>query len=386
MLKYLPLLWAGLKRRKLRSALTLLSVGAAFVLFAFLGALREAFLGGVALAGRDRLITRHKVSLIQTLPVAHTDKILAIPGVAGACHSTWFGGIYQDPKNFFATIAVVPEDFLALYPEFVLSAGEIEQWRRTRNGAIVGRSTAERFGWKPGDRIPLRSPIYGEPAGASQWEFVISGIFTGAKKGTDTTGFYFRYDYFDEARQAEKGMVGWFTVRVADPDRAADIAVAIDEEFANSPFETKTEPEGAFAAGFVQQIGDINTIVLAVTGAVFFTILLVAGNTMAQSVRERTGELGVLKALGFTNGGVMALVLAESCLIALAGAAGGLTLAWALLNAGNPVPSLLPVLYVPVQTLAGGVLLALALGLTAGLPPAWQALRLQIAGAMRRET
>ncbi len=183
----------------------------------------------------------------------------------------------------------------------------------TRTGAIVGRATADRFKWKIGDRIPLQSPIWGQPAGQTQWEFEIVGIYDGAKKGTDTSQFFFRYDYFEEARQQDKGQVGWYTVRIADPDQAAEIAAKIDAEFANSPYETKTEPEGAFAQGFAQQIGDIGSIVMAVVGAVFFTILLVAGNTMAQSVRERTEELGVLKAMGFTNVLVLVLVLLESC-------------------------------------------------------------------------
>lgn len=385
-MKYLPLLWAGLKRRKLRGILTFLSVFVAFLLFAFLGAIKEAFLSGVSMAGQDRLITRHKVSLIQTLPISYTARIRNTEGVADVCHYTWFGGIYQDTKNFFANMPVDPESFLRMFPEFLLDNSEKQSWLATRNGAIVGRTTAKRFQWKLGDRIPLKSPIYGEPDGETHWEFEICGIFDGEKKGTDTTGFYFHYDYFDEARQQDKdkGQVGWFAVRIADPDQAAEVAAKIDEDFANSPYETKTEPEGAFAAGFAQQVGDIGTIVMAVVGAVFFTILLVAGNTMAQSVREKTPELGVLKALGFTNRMVLTLVMAESCLIALAGGLGGLATAWLIIASGNPVPNLLPVFYLPVNTLGQGALLALALGLIAGLLPGWQAMRLRISNALRK--
>jgi putative ABC transport system permease protein len=383
-MKFLPLLWASLKRKKLRTVLTFLSIFVAFMLFAFLGALKEALSGGVSMAGLDRLIVRHKVSLIQTLPESYRARIRSVAGVAAVADQTWFGGIYQDPKNFFPTMPVEPEVFLGVYPEYVLKDAEKQAWLATRTGAIVGRTTADRFKWKIGDRIPLQSPIWGQPAGQSQWEFDLVGIYDGSKKGADTTTFFFRYDYFEEARQENKGQVGWFTVRIADPDRAAEIGAAIDAEFANSPFETKTEPEGAFAQGFAQQIGDIATIVMAVVGAVFFTILLVAGNTMAQSVRERTSELGVLKALGFTHFMTLVLVLVESCLIAILGGLGGLGAAWAILAAGNPVPSLLPMFYVPAISLIQGAALAVALGLVAGILPAWQAMRLKISDALRR--
>jgi putative ABC transport system permease protein len=383
-MKFLPLVLAGLKRKKLRTTLTLLSILVAFMLFAFLGAIKEAFLAGVSMAGQDRLVTRHKVSLIQTLPQSYTARINSIEGVAAACHFTWFGGIYQDPKNFFANMPTEPEVFLEMFPEFILDDAEKQAWLATRTGAIVGRATADRFKWKIGDRIPLQSPIWGQPAGQAQWEFEIVGIFEGAKKGTDTSGFYFRYDYFEEARQENKGQVGWYTIRIADPDNAAAIAAKIDEEFANSPYETKTEPEGAFAAGFAQQVGDIASIVMAVVGAVFFTILLVAGNTMAQSVRERTEELGVLKAMGFTNLLVLVLVLLESCFIAILGGFGGLGIAWLIIAAGNPVPTLLPVFYLPSGNLITGALLAIALGIIAGALPAFQAMRLRIAEALRR--
>lgn len=383
-MKFLPLILAGLKRKKLRTTLTFLSIFIAFILFAFLGAIKEAFLAGVNLAGQDRLVTRHKVSLIQTLPQSYTNRIRSMDGVAAACHFTWFGGIYQDPKNFFATIPTEPEVFLDMFPEFIVKDSEKQAWLATRTGCIIGKATADRFKWKLGDRIPLQSPIWGVPVGATQWEFEIVGIFTGAKKGTDTTGMYFRYDYFEEARQVDKGQVGWFTIRIANPDKAADIAAKIDEEFANSPYETKTEPEGAFAAAFAQQVGDIATIVMAVVGAVFFTILLVAGNTMAQSVRERTEELGVLKAIGFTNLRVLVLVLLESCLIAILGGFGGLGAAWLIISAGNPVPSLLPVFYLPEKSLIIGALLAIALGIIAGAIPAFQAMQLRIAEALRR--
>lgn len=383
-MKFLPLIWAGLKRKKLRTILTLFSIFIAFMLYGFLGAMQEAFLGGVSMAGADRLVLRHKVSLIQTLPESYKARISSMPEVALVSHQTWFGGIYQDPKNFFPTMPVEPNDFLAMYPEFVITDAERKAWEATRTGAIVGRTTADRFLWKVGDHVPIKSPIWGEPKDATQWDFEIVAIYEGAKKNTDTSALYFRYDYFEEARQKNKGQVGWYLVRVKDPAQAAAIGAKIDAEFENSAYETKTEGEGAFAQGFASQVGDIAMIVTAVVSAVFFTILLVAGNTMAQSVRERTEELGVLKAVGFPNRLVLIMVMLESCLIALLGGWGGLGFAWLLISAGNPVPALLPIFYLPIRNVIIGALLALGLGLVAGVLPAWQAMRLRIAEALRR--
>ena len=381
-MKYLPLLWANLRRRKLRTALTLLSIVVAFVLFGFLSAIKQALVGGVALAGADRLIVRHKVSIIQLLPESYQARMLRVPGVTAATHQTWFGGVYQDPKNFFMQCPVVPGEFMAMFPEFLLPPDQMKAWVATRTGAIAGRATAERFGWKIGDKIPIYSTIWGRRT----WEFDLVGIYDGAKKGTDTTGFYFRYDYFDETRQKTwgHGLVGWYTIRIADPTRAAEIARAVDEEFANSPAETKTEPEGAFVQGWVNQIGNIALIVAAILGAVFFTILLVTGSTMAQAVRERIGELGLLKAIGFTHLQVLALVLAESCLLTTLGGALGLGLALAVISRGDPTGGLLPLFHFPLTDVLVGLGLSVVLGLLTGLLPAQQAMQLRVADALRR--
>jgi len=383
-MKYVSLVWSNLKRKKLRTSLTMLSIFVAFLLFGLLCTIKESFTGGIALAGADRLIVRHKVSLIMTLPVNYKARMERIPGVDLAAHFTWFNGIYQnEPKNFFGSFPVEPEPFLSIYPEYILPDEQKQAWLKTRTGAIIGRALVDRFKWKIGDRIPLTSPIWPRK-GDGAWEFEIVGIYEGAKKGTDTSGFYFRYDYFDEGRAQGEGLVGWYGVRVKDPDRATEVAKAIDDEFANSPHETKAEPEGAFIQGFAQQMGDIGTILIAILSAVFFTILLVAGNTMAQAVRERTEELGVLKAMGFTNELVLTLVLLESCLIAAVGGLAGLGAAWLFTTGGSPVPSMLPVFYLPVQNVVAGVVLVFALGVVAGILPAIQAMRLRIAVALRK--
>jgi len=383
-MKYLYLIFSSLKRKKMRTGLTILSIMVAFVLFGYLTAIRQAFDAGVEVAGADRLIVRHKVSLIRLLPQTHEAKIEQIEGVDNAIHSTWFGGIYQEPKNFFAQIPIVPEEMFDMFPEYIISDDQKAAWLATRSGVVVGRGLAERFGWKLGDRIPINATIWTKKDGGRTWEFDIVGIYDGAEKGTDTSQFFIRYDFFDETRQNGAGMVGWYTVRVSDPDEAAEVAAAIDAEFANSAYETKTEPEGAFIQGFANQIGNIGFIIMSIMSAVFFTILLVAGNTMAYTVRERTNELAVLKAIGFTNRGVLSLILGESLVLTLVGGAIGLGIAWLLVSMGDPTNGSFPVFYLPTRDLFLGLLLIVAMALIAGFLPALQAQKLQIADALRR--
>jgi putative ABC transport system permease protein len=383
-MKFLPLIWSNLKRRKLRTLLTALSILVAFVLYGYLSAIGRALDQGVSVAGADRLFVRHRVSIAQPLPVSYQDRIATLPGVKAVTHASWFGGIYQDPKNFFGQMPVVPEEFLAMYSEYLLPEDQKQAWFRTRTGAIVGRKTAERFGWKVGDHIPLQATIWRKKDGEATWEFDLVGIYDGQEVGTDTSNFFFRYDYFNEGRLFGDGLVGWYYVRVENPAEAEAVARRIDHEFANSSHETKAETEGAFLRGWAKQVGDITTIMVAILSAVFFTILLVAGNTMAQSVRERTEELGALKAMGFTNGQMLALVLAESCLLAGLGGGLGLGLAVFLIAKGDPTGGLLPMFHFPMRDVALGVGFVLALGLVAGALPALQAMRLRIAEALRR--
>ncbi|MFZ1071843.1 MAG: FtsX-like permease family protein [Verrucomicrobiia bacterium] len=384
-MKFLHLIWCNLRRKKLRTSLTLLSIVVAFILFGFLSAIQQALVGGVALAGTDRLIVREKVSIINMLPVSYEARMERIPGVDFATHQTWFGGIYQDPKNFFMQNPVEPEKFLKMHPEIILPPEQERDWLATRTGAIVGRRTADRFQWKVGDHVPIKSTIWTLPDGSQTWTFDIVGIYDGKDKGTDTTPLFFRYDYFDEARQYAKGQVGWYTIHIKDPSQAATVAKQVDAEFENSPEETKTEPEGAFIQAWASQIGNIVFIVAAILSAVFFTILLVTGNTMAQTVRERTGELGVLKAIGFTNGQVVALVLAESCLLTVIGGAVGLGLARVITPVmAQNLAGLLPMFFLPTRALFIGLGLSLVLGLVTGIFPALQAMRLRVADALRR--
>lgn len=385
-MKYLPLIWKNLWRRKLRTMFTLLSVLVSFLLFAILSAVGTAFTLGVEVSGADRLLTLHKVSLIQPLPISYLERIRAVQGIEAVSHANWFGGIYQDPKNFFGQMAVDAPTFLDLYPEYILPEEQKKAWLADKAGAIVGRVTADRFGWKVGDRIPIQATIYRKQDGTSLWEFNLVGIYDGAEQGTDISNLYFHYDYLNEgSRGGNLGFIGWYILRISDPARAAEIGDQVDALFANSPAETKTQTEKAFAQSFADQVGNVGAIVRWVLIAVFFIMLLVTGNTMAQAVRERTNELAVLKTLGFSRGKVLGLVLAESCAIAVLGGGLGLLLAFGVIPVlGKALRSFLPVFFLPTRDLVLGVALIVVFGLVAGMVPAAQAMRLRIVEALRR--
>jgi putative ABC transport system permease protein len=384
--KFFPLLWSNLKRRKLRTTLTVLSIVIAFILFALLSSIKQALTGGVSMAGVNRLVVQHKVSIIQLLPYSYKMRMEKIPGVALATHQTWFGGKFmQEPKVFFMQNPVDPEDFLSMHPEILLTPEEKQRWFQGRTSAIIGKTTADKFHWKVGDHVPIFSPIWRKADGGQTWEFDIAGIFTAKEKNSDTMSMFFHYDYFDEARMGAKGQVGWYTVRIKDAAQAAQVARSIDKEFENSDEQTKTAPEAAFAQAWAKQIGNIALITASILGAVFFTILLVTANTMSQAVRERTGEIGVLKTLGFTNIQILVLVLAESCLLALIGGVVGLGLASLIVPVvGKGLANMLPLFFFPLRDLLLGVGICLALGAVTGIFPAVAAMRLRVADALRR--
>jgi len=383
-MKFLPLIWSNLRRKRVRTTFTLLSILVAFLLFGYLGAVSNAFDIGVQIAGVDRLVLTHKVSIILPLPLSYLERIEQVPGVKEVAHASWFGGIYQDPKNFFAQMAVDPERYLSLYPEFQLPEDQKKAWLADRTGAICGKYLADRFHWKIGDRIPLTAAVWQKKDGSISWEFTLDGIYTGATPSTDTTQFLFHYKYLDEARVRRKGMVGWYIIRIDHPDQAPQIADKIDALFANSDNETKTSTEKAFMQGFAKQVGNIGAIITAILTVVFFIILLVAGNTMMQSVRERVTELAVLKTVGFPNGLILTLVLCESLVLAIVGGSLGLGLAWLLISRGDPTGGALPIFYLPGESAVLGVVFILLLGGATGTLPALQAMRLQVVQSLRR--
>jgi len=385
-MKFLPLVWRNLMRRKVRTIITTLTIFIAFVLFGALMALRAAFSMGVDVAGADRLMMIHRVSIIQLLPKSYGDRISATVGVTEVSHANWFGGYYQEPTNFVQSIAVDPETWLRIYPEFELPEDQKQAWLASRTGAVVGVDLARRYDWNVGDRVPLISPIYRKPDG-SPWDFTIEGIYDSSTAGVDNTQFFLHWEYLNETFRNSgflNGQVGWYVLRVADPATSDQLAQRLDAMFANSPAETKTATEKAFAADFAKQVGDIGAIMIAIAAVVMAFILFVAGNAMAQSIRERTNELGVLKTLGFTEGRILGLVLLESSAIALVGGGLGLALAWLIVAQGDPTGGLLPIFHFPPRDIAIGIGLVALLGLSAGLLPAVQASRLKIVDALRR--
>ena len=381
-MKYFPLIWRNLLRRKVRTIFTLASVFIAFVLYSFLMVVQNAFSMGVEVAGVDRLVLLHKVSLIQLLPISYADRIRSTEGVTHVGHSTWFGGLYQDKATQFAVMAVDPAYF-QLYPEARIPQDQMQAWLADRQGVIVGRTTATRYGWKIGDKVPIQATIW-QPKQGNTWFFNIDGVYDG-DRGFDTSTFFFHYEYLDENRRGAYGQVGWYVLRIDDPSHAADVAARLDAQFANSSAETKTSTEKAFLQGFVNQVGNIKAIIISILAAVLFTLfLLVLANTMAQSVRERTSELAVLKTLGFSNGLVLGLVLVESILIALLGGGLGLAITYFAVEGGSFNNALLPVFIMRSRDIAIGVALCCALGVVAGAFPAITAMRLRITDALRR--
>ncbi len=379
-MKFLPLLLANLRRKKMRTALTFGSFFVALFLFGILAGISSGFNADVNLFDAYRLVVIGRTGLMQPLPLAYYDRIKRIPGVTGAAYSTWFGGVYQDPKNFFAQFAVDPEAWHAMYPEFVIDDAQWRDFLADRQGVVVGRKLAERFGWKIGDHVPLRAPGY---LGGGSWDFNVRAIMRGTRPQDDEGQFWLQARYlYEKAPPYWKGIVGWYVVRVASPDEAVGIARAIDAEFANSASETRTQSESAFAASFVKQMGNIQFLMVAIGSVVFFTLLLVTGNTMAIAVRERTGELAVLKAVGFSDAFVLGLVLAESVLIAAVGGGLGLWLARAVV--AQDLTRGLVLMYLSGAAVAAGVALTLATGVLAGLLPALGAMRLSVVDALRR--
>ncbi len=378
-MKFFRLIWVNLLRKKIRTTLTIGSFMVALFLYGLLVAIRAAFGGGADVAGVDRLDVINKTSLIMPLPFSYRDRLAAMPGINGVTFATWFGGVYQDEKNFFPQYAVDPGTWMNVYSEYVVPDAERKAFLADRQGCLVGRKLAKRFGFKVGDRIPLRGTIW-----TGTWEFNVVGIYDGNRPEVDTTPLLFRYDYLEERRNFGKGTVGWYVVKLADPDDAVKVTKMIDDTFANSPFETLTQTEKAFAASFAKQMGNIEFLVLVIGSVVFFTLLLVAGNTMAIAVRERTGELAVLKTIGFTDVGVLGLVMAETLLIAAQGGVLGLALAKLFTLGGDPTGGFLGNFYLGWGSLGLGLLLAITVGIAAGLLPATSAMRLRVVDALRR--
>lgn len=381
----LGLLWSNLFRRRTRTLLTLLSLLVALLLFILLRTISLAFTdsGGFSQASVDRLVVSGKYSIIDSLPISALSQIQALEGVDAVTHAEWFGGVYQDGAEFFPKFPVDPKAYFDMHPEYRIDPEHLQAFMNTRTGAVAPRAVAEKYGWRIGDKIPIQGDIWGKRDGSRNWEFDLVGLYSGSEDRPPTV-LLLHYDYFDEARQYDRGTTGWFIVRLTDSERAAEVASRIDQFFANSSDPTRTSTEAEQQRQFMQQIGDIELMMTGILGAVFFTILLLTGNTMAQSLRERVPELAVLKAVGFTDAAVAALVLGEAVLLCLLG--GLLGAALALLVAmliGPGMEQTIGFFEVQGTTLAAALGLSTALGLAVGAFPAFRARRLSIIEALR---
>ncbi|MGB5625692.1 MAG: ABC transporter permease [Woeseiaceae bacterium] len=384
-MKYFRLIWKNAWRKKVRTLLTILSVFVAFLLFSLLSAIGFAFRGGVDVADADRLVIIDKVSLINLLPMSYMSRIASTDGVESVTHASWFGGYYQEPRNQFGQFPVDPQSYFDMYPEFNIPEEQLEAFKRNRTGAVVGQEIAATYGWKIGDRIPIQATIWTKADGGRTWEFDLEGIFSTDDPRGSSALMLFQYDYFEEARAFAKGTVGWYVLRVAKGADPVQVANTIDLQFANSPNETKTSTEAAFAQSFTKQFGNIALIVTLILGAVFFTLLLVSGNTMSQSVRERISELAVLKTLGFNDRTLLGVVLSESILIMLLGGLLGLGLGWLVVQGvAKQMAAFLPGVFLSPEAIAGGIAMMIGAGILAGIFPALKAMRLSIIDALAR--
>lgn len=382
-MKYLHLIWASLLRSKTRTLLTLFSVVTAFLLFGMLDSVRVAFDAGGAVSGANRLVVSSRLSITQSLPFSLLSQIESVEGVKRLGYASWFGGVLKDNRQFFPNFAIGP-GYMDLYPEYELSAEDRARFEGDRTGAIVGESLAKRFNLKIGDVIPMQATIFPQK-GSNNWPMTLSGIFRikDDKRKGEENQLMFHWKYFDEANDYIKNQVGWIIVELESNDAAVSVGKAIDKLSENSDHETRTQTEQAFNQAFAKQFADVGLIVTLIMGAVFFTLMLLTGSTMTQAVRERIPELAILKTIGFSDRTVMALVLIESCLIVILGAALGVGLASALMpgiSASSGGMIQLP--SVPEQTWLTAIGLSLLIGIIVGLAPALRALRLNIVDAL----
>lgn len=379
------LLWRNLWRRKLRTLLTIASILIAFLIFGTVRAFEAALNSGVDLAAADRLVVINKINFTQPMPYAYLAKIASVEGVKRVTFANWFGAYWQEPQNVFAAFAVDPETWLDSYPEHLIDADDRARFLANRSGAIVGRSLATRFGIEEGDHIPLPSSIFSKTDGSRVWDVTVEAIAEPRDEQTDTTYLLFHYDYLNESRSFGKDSIGWFVVTTESQQLNEQVADAIDAMFFNSANQTKTDTEKAFSAAFIKQIGNIGLIVVSVVGAAFFTILVIAANTMVLAIRERTGEIAVMKTLGFTGGRIFGLVLGESLLVVLLGGLPGIALAVLMAKgASAAMAGFLPPLIVGGAIVGEALVVMLLLGLLVGAIPATRAFRLEIASGLGR--
>jgi putative ABC transport system permease protein len=384
-MNYLLLIHKNLFRHKLRASLMIVCILTAFAIFGVLASIERSVDAGQDLAAANRLVVVNKINFTQPLPISYFDRVQAIDGVQQVTHVNWFGGYYQDPKKFVVALAVDPATYMAVYgDELAISPEARQSFISQRTGALVGEAMATRFGWKVGDHVSIANNFFTQKNGSRSWDFTVVGIDHGKKPEVDTNFMVFQYDYFDETRAFGKGLIDWMVLRTASPAVNDRVARTIDQMFSNAAYETSTDTEKALNRAFVAQFGNIKLIIVLVVGAAFATILMIVGNTLMMSVRERTREIGVLKSLGFPPSHILSLVLSEAVLLALIGGLSGLW--WADLfmrSVHNSVAGLVPRTISPDVALTA-LALMLGFGIVTGLIPALNAMRLRIGAALGR--
>ena len=381
-MKFIHIISANLFRKKTRLLLTIGSFAAALFLFSFLAVVRDVFSARGAAISANRLIVTSRASVLVPLPLAYNDRIAKIPKVRNVTHINWFAGIYQDERNAFPQFAIDPETHREVFPDYLVPDSQWNAFLKDRQGAIAGSQIVERFHWKIGDRIPITSTLYG----TGTWEFNLDGVYHCERPQDIANQFWFQWDYFEEkVQQASKGQVGFYYVRIDNPDDAVRVSRAIDNEFGNSAYETRSASESTFIADRVKQFANIQLLILSIGAVVLFTLLLVTGNTMAISVRERTSELAVFKAVGFPDSLLLILVLTESLMIALIGGGLGILLAsFAMPVLAKALNNIFPNLTLAPRVILFGLTGAVLVGVLSGLLPGVGAMRLRIVTALRR--
>lgn len=372
----------NLFRKKLRAILLVFSILIAFLIFGVLGAFNKVLNAGVDMAAADRLVTVNKINFTVSMPYAYWGRVEGVEGVRNVTHASWFGGYYQEPKNFIQTFAVDPETYLAAYPEMVIPDDQREAFLNNRQCLLVGMDLANQYEWKIGDRIPLLSNIWQKEDGTSSWDFDICAMFDGDETSVPANYAIFHYDYYNEALAFNKDQLGWFVINTTDPSVNDAVADRIDAMFANSRAETETSTEAAFSKAFIEQIGNIGLIITSVVGAAFATILMIVGTTMVMAINERTREIAVMKTLGFPAPRIFRMVLSESLLLAFIGGLLGIGLAALLLmGISGALSGMLPGLALPLNVFLMSLGFMVALGLATGLIPAFNAMRANIVDA-----
>ena len=382
-MKFIGLVFKSARRSKRRTLLTIISVALAVFLFATLRSVLDGFDAVSAASSSTRIVTIRSTSMIFPMPTSHAEAIRSTPGIRDVTWANWFGGIYKDPKNFFGQFAIEPESYLRMYPEVILSPEDKKAFLEDRTGCIVGDGLAKKYAWKVGDRIVIQPGI--PNYGSQDYPFTIRGIYKAGSSAIDNQSMLFHWKYVDE-RSDVKGQVGWYVAEVANPDQAAQVAMAIDQKFANSPYETKTDTEQQFSASFASMLGNLNLLLGSVALAVVLSTLFVAGNTMAMSVRERTTEIAVMRTLGFPASTVFLLVVGEGLAVSVIGGALGALLARLVINGEflGLAGGFIPAFGVTNWNVVVGLGLSVLIGLLAALIPATMASRLKIVDALRR--